>query len=279
MENMIQRKGKICHNRSLERALNILNAFDSDRQALTLAQLSETLSLPRATVLRLCSTLVKFSFLKQDPETKRYSLGIRLFELGSIVFNAFSLRSIASTHIAQLGNRLGTTIFLGVLDNDDLVYIDKRDDPTNPVRFTSEIGRRRPPYWGMVGPTIMAYLPDSEIERILEKRPLAPTAKKSFANKEEFLAWLRQIRKQGYTIDQETAIDGISGVAAPVRDATGKVIAAIGIAFITSSKDSRGVKKLADEAVTTANDISRELGCMENRKSHSIKIKGGLLCH
>jgi IclR family transcriptional regulator, KDG regulon repressor len=263
---MIQEKEEAFYNRSLERALNILNVFDSEKQALTLAQLSATLNLPRATVLRLCSTLVKYSFLRQDTETKKYSLGIRLFELGSIVYGAFSLRRIASYHLAQLRTKLGTTIFLGVLDNDDLIYIDKREDPGNPVRFTSEIGRRRPPYWGMVGPMIMAYQSDSEIERLLEKRPFVPTAKKSFAGKEEFVAWLHEIRKQGFAIDQETAIDGISGVAAPVRDASGKVIAAIGVAFISSSLDSRGVKRMVKEATAAAHNISRELGYIDNKE-------------
>ena len=261
---MIQEKEEAFYNRSLERALNILNVFDSERQALTLAQLSATLNLPRATVLRLCSTLVKFSFLKQDQETKKYSLGIRLFELGTIVYNSFSLRRIASHHLAQLRTKLGTTVFLGVLDNDDLVYIDKREDSRNPVRFTSEIGRRRPPYWGMVGPMIMAYQSDSEIQRLLEGRPFVPTAKKSFTSKEEFVEWLHQIRKQGFAIDQETAIDGIAGVAAPIHDVSGKVFAAIGVAFISSSVDSKGVKRMVKEATATAHNISRELGYINN---------------
>jgi IclR family transcriptional regulator, KDG regulon repressor len=257
---MTQDKEEAFYNRSLERALQILNAFGVEHQTLTLAQLATALSLPRATVLRLCSTLVKYSFLRQDPESKRYSLGLRLFELGSIVFNSFSLRRIASHHLSQLQAKLGKTIFLGVLDNDDLLYIDKKEDPRNPIRFTSEVGRRRPPNWGMVGPLIMAYLPDDEIERILERRPLMLTAKKSLTTKEELMKWLHQIREQGYAIDEETAMDGISGIAAPVRDATGKVIASIGVAFIASSVDSRGFKRILKEALATAAIISEELG-------------------
>jgi IclR family pca regulon transcriptional regulator len=65
-------KEETFYNRSLERALQIMITFNNERQVLTLAQLSESLSLPRATVLRLCSTLVKYDFLRQDPESKRY---------------------------------------------------------------------------------------------------------------------------------------------------------------------------------------------------------------
>jgi DNA-binding IclR family transcriptional regulator len=254
------------YNRSLERALQILNAFNNERNVLTLAQLSEILSLPKATVLRLCSTLVKYGFLKHDPESKRYSLGLRLFELGSIVFYSLSLRHIAAPHLSQLQLKLGKTIFLGILDNDELLYIDKREDPRNPINFTSKIGTRRPPYWGMVGPMLMAYLPEDEIERLLRKNPLKATTKKSITNKDEFKEWLRQIREQGFAVDVETTFEGITGIAAPVRNYTGKVIASIGIALISATVDSKGLKGLVKEAVETALTISKELGYLEERK-------------
>ncbi len=263
---MIGDKEEAYHNQSLERALNILNVFEADKTGLTPAQLSGTLNLPRATVLRLCSTLEKYGFLRQDRETKQYSLGIRLFQLGSIVHSFFSLGGIASRHLSELQTRVGTTVLLGVLDNDDLVYIDKRECSRNPVRFTSDIGRRRPPYWGMVGPAIMAYQPDSEIGRLLRKRPFVGTAKKSFTSKKGFVAWLGEIRKQGYAVDRETAIDGVGGVAAPIRNVSGKVIAALGVSFISSSVDGKGVRSLVREATATAHAISGELGYTDNKE-------------
>lgn len=254
------------YNRSLERALQIMLTFNNERQVLTLAQLSESLSLPRATVLRLCSTLVKYDFLRQDPESKRYSLGLRLFELGSIVFYSFSLRKIASPYLGQLHLKLGKTIFLGILDNDEVLYVDKREDPRNLISFTSKIGTRRPPYWGMLGPVLMAYLPDSDIKRLLQKSPLTATTKKSITKKEEFLKWLVRIREDGYAVDIETALEGIGGAAAPIRDFTGKVIACIGIAFIASLVGPKDLKNIVKEVTRTALAISKEMGYTEERK-------------
>jgi IclR family KDG regulon transcriptional repressor len=265
-ERMNQDKEEAFYNRSLERALQILNAFGSERQVLTLAQLSEALNLPRATALRLCSTLVKYDFLRQDPESKRYSLGLRLFELGSIVFYSFSLRRVSSPHLTQLQSKLGRTVFLGILEKDALLYIDKVEDPNNPISFTSKVGARRPPYWGMLGPVLMAYLPDNEVERLLHNNPLTGTTKKSIIKKDKFLQWLHEIRAQGFVIDIETAMDGIGGVAAPIRDFGGKVIAAIGVAFIASSVDSKTLKKILKETMATALNISRELGYLEKRE-------------
>jgi IclR family transcriptional regulator, KDG regulon repressor len=261
------KKEEAFYNRSLERALQILNVFNDKVQALSLAQLSEILNLPRATVLRLCSTLIKYGFLRQDPQSRQYSLGFRLFELGNIVFCSFSLRNIASPHISQLQMKLGKTVFLGIHDNEEVLYIDKRDDPKNPIRFTSEMGTRRPPYWGMLGSVLMAHLPDNEIERLLQKSPLTAFTKKTIIRKDAFLKWLHQIRDQGFAIDNETVFEGINGISAPIRDFTGNVVAALGVGFIASSVDSKTQKIIVNEVIGTAQTISSELGYNKNRIS------------
>ncbi len=257
---MDQGKAEAFYNRSLERALQILNAFGSERKPLTLAQLSEILALSKATALRLCSTLVKYGFLKQDQESRQYSLGLRLFELGSIVLSSFSLRKVASPYLTQLQVKFGKAVFLGILEEDDLLYIDKREDAEVGISFPSNIGRRRPPYWGQLGPVLMAYLPDDEVERLLKRSPLIRTAKKSFTTNEDLKGWLRTIREQGFVVEDETALEGIGGIGAPIRDFTGKVAAAVGVGFISSSADPGSLKKMVREVIATAAAISRELG-------------------
>lgn len=260
MKQPNENKEKSFYNRSLERALRILNAFDASRPSHSLAQLSDLLDLPRATVLRLCSTLIQFGFLRQDHLSKQYSLGMRVLELASNVSDSFSIKKIASPYLGLLQGRLGMTTFLGVLDNDEVLYIDKRDDPGNPISFTSNIGTRRPPYWGMMGSILMAYLPDSEIKRVLQKNPLTAATKKSITRKDEFVKWLNQIRSLGYVIDAEMALDGITGVAAPVFEHRGKVVAGIGVGFISSSVNVKGLKRVIIEVTKAARSISRELG-------------------
>lgn len=248
------------YNRSLERALRILNTFDAPRPSLSLAQLSDSLELPRATVLRLCSTLIKFGFLRQDPLSKQYSLGIRILELSSCVSESFSLKKIASPYLGMLQVKLGKTTFLGVLESDEVLYIDKHDDPGNPISFTSNIGTRRPPYWGMMGSILMAYLPDDEIKRILQKNPLTAATRKSITRKDEFVKWLSQVRTQGFVVDTEMALDGITGVAAPVFEHQGKVVAGIGVGFISSSVNGKELNRITKEVTKTAMAISKELG-------------------
>ena len=257
---MTQGKTETFYNRSLERALHILNCFRNDRQALSVAQLSEILNLPRATVLRLCTTLVRYGYLMQNPDSRRYSLGLKLFELGNIVFYSFSLRNIAAPFLSQLQMKLGKTVFLGILENDELLYIDKREDPDNPISFTSKIGTRRAPYWGMLGPVLLAYLFESEVERALDKHPLVALTRKSATNKDDFKERLRRIREQGFFVEVDTAIEGTSGVAAPIFDSAGKVVASMGCGFISSSVGSKDLKVITREVVDTADKISKELG-------------------
>ncbi len=264
----------VFYNRSLERALQILTAFSFDVREMTLGELSESLHLPKATVYRLASTLTEYAFLRYDERLKKYSLGLQLFELGSIVFASFSLRKTASPHLDQLHSRLGKTIFLGIFQEDEVIYIDKRESVLNPIRFASEVGSRRPPYFGMFGQLLMAFLSDEEVDGILEKNPLEAITKKSITAKEEFKEKLREIRDQGFCVDVEEAIDGITGISAPVRDYTGKVVAALGAGFISSSEDPNGVMEIIRAVIETAKSISRELGHGESsdnefRNEHS----------
>jgi DNA-binding IclR family transcriptional regulator len=116
----------------------------------------------------------------------------------------------------------------------------------------------------MLGPALMAFLPDDEIDRLLERSPFQKTAKKSFTASEDFKEWLHAIREQGFLVEDETAIDGIGGIGAPIRDHTGNVVAAVGVGFISSSADSKTLKKMIKEAIATAGAISRELGFRAN---------------
>jgi IclR family KDG regulon transcriptional repressor len=247
-------------NRSLERALKILRTFSFDSREMTLSEISEALTLSKSTVYRLASTLADFDFLRYDEKSKKYSLGLQLFKLGSIVYASFSLRKSAFSHLDQLHCSLGKTVFLGMLQEDEVVYIDKRESTFNPIRFSSEVGRRRPPYFGMFGQLLMAFLPEKEVDRILQKNPLQPITNKSITEKEKFKKRLCEIREQGYCMDIEEAIDGVTGIAAPIKDYTGNVVAALGVGFISLLEDSKGVATIIKAVCKTAENISRELG-------------------
>ena len=255
------------NNKSLERALQILGAFNAQQPNFTLAELSEAVHVPKATVLRLCSTLVHYEFLLLNKERHQYSLGLKLFELGSVVFASFSLRRIAAPFLINLQTRLGKTVFLGILREGQLVYIDKKENPFNPIRIGTQTGARRPPHFGMLGNTLMAHLSDEAVAELLKKQPLTSYTKKTITNVRLFKQRLAVIRSQGYYVDQGEAIEGVTGVAAPIRDFSKEVVAAVGVDFVSAVEDEIRVNRIIRETRKTAELISRAAGYQEDRAS------------
>ena len=246
------------YNKSLERALNILCSFDFDKQEQTLTELSKLQQLPKSTTHRLVSTLLDYDFLQYDPESQRYSLGLRVFGLGSVANNSLFLKRMASPFLTELHAKLNKTVALAVLRDEEIVYIDKREDWRNPVRST-EMGRHRAAHFGMFGQLLMAYLSEEEVDRILGKSPLIAYTRKSITDKTEFKLRLRMIRKQGYVIDDGQVFDGVTGIAAPIRDSTGAVVGGVGVSLITAAEDKAGVKRIIKELVQTTEAIAGHL--------------------
>ncbi len=112
----------------------------------------------------------------------------------------------------------------------------------------------------MLGHVLMAYLPGSEVERILRKSPLVAFTRKSVITNHDFKERLRQVREQGFSVDYETAFEGIGGVAAPVMDAAGRVVAALGVGFMASAVNAKEFRRIQKDVVETALIISREQG-------------------
>jgi IclR family transcriptional regulator, KDG regulon repressor len=248
---------------SLDRAMDILDCFSFNRKALSQGEIVQKTGLNRTTAIRFLSHLTGRGYLKYDEPNKVYRLGNRMLELGGIALSSISLRAVAAPYLTRLRNDIGHTILLAVRIEDDLVYIDKRDGKGVMVT-TSEIGRRRPLHFGMLGMVLTAYLPKAEQERLLAKEPLVSYTSKSITDKVTFLRELEKVRKNGYYIGKEDVFDGLGGISAPVRDHKGEVAAALGFTMILSLLDGSGIEKEVIEKVTdTALAISRGLGYNE----------------
>lgn len=245
---------------SVDRAVDILSCFTFKRRELTQAEIVQRTGLNRTTVMRLLSHLTGRGLLKYNDQDRVYQLGNKILELGGIALSSISLRKIAGPYLTRLRNEIGNTILLGVRMEDDLCYVDKREGKIG-MLTTSEIGRRRPLHFGMLGMVLMAYLPRSEQERLLAKDPLKPYAPRSITDNETFLYALAEIRRNGFYIGREDVFEGLGGISAPIRDYNGQVVAALGFTMILSLLDRSGVTNNTLKKVTdTALAISQGLG-------------------
>lgn len=251
--------------RAIDRAVQVLNCFSFHQNDWTLAELARLTRLSKSTVFRILQTLEKHKFIASDPLLNRYTLGMKLFELGGVVFSSFSLRKAASRPLDLLEAKVNHTVLMGILEDGELVYIDKREG-NDPIKLTSEIGKKRPPYLGMLGKTLMAYVPEAEADALLSRYPLEKAASLSITDLRKFKKSLKEIREKGYTYECSEAVEGVIGIAAPVRNYLRKVVAAVGTVFPAFGSDDRKIRETIRLVMETAEEISKALGFIESSR-------------
>ena len=256
-------KNSIYRVQALERALDILDCFNFQNRELSLSEVVDRTGLNKTTAKRLIANLTSRGYLQQDPETRKYQLGMRLFELGGVVLSSFSLRRAATAPMTALQNETGATVLLGVRMDDQLVYVDKRDGD-GMIRISSDVGWRRPLHYGMLGMVLMAGIGSDEVNRILEEYPLEAHTPFSITDGDAFSLRLEEIRVQGYVVENEEAVDGLLGIAAPIKDFNRQVVAALGIAIPVGQ---RNMQESLDRTIAlvkkTCDQISSDLGYLK----------------
>lgn len=253
-------KESIYRVQALERAMDILDCFSFQNRERTLSDIVKKTGLNKTTVIRLISNLITRGYIQQDHISKKYQLGLRLFELGGIVSSSFSLRKSTAHPMNRLQEQTGATVLLGVMMEDQLVYMDRREGD-GLIRVSSDIGWRRPLHFGMLGTILMAYLEADKIDDILARYPLEAYTPLSITDPEKFILRLKQIHKQGYFMETDEAVEGTLGIAAPIRDHKGNIIAALGIVFtLGQQKKDMDTGRYVDLVKKTTEGISVDLG-------------------
>jgi IclR family KDG regulon transcriptional repressor len=260
MEQSTPQPKSIYRVQALDRALDILECFSYQHRRLNLSEVVLRTGLKKATAKRLLANLAERGYLKWDPQTKQYELGLRLFELGGVIHSGFSVRKAAETHMKALRDQTGLNVLLGQCYEDHLIYVDKREG-TGDIKIASVIGGRRPLHFGMLGQILMAYLPLDKARRILSEYPLQAYTPNSITDPDAFWLRLAEIRNKGYVIESGEAHQGIMGFAAPIRDASRKVVAALGAALPLPEYSGEDLKDRVLQAVRrAAAKSSSELG-------------------
>ncbi|WP_046174550.1 IclR family transcriptional regulator [Domibacillus indicus] len=244
---------------SVERALKILDLFDERDRELTITEISKRMNLHKSTVHSLLKTLQVQRYIKQDADTGKYSLGLKLFERGSMAAGHLDLRNVARKHLEKLSSTTNLTLHLVILDGQEGVYIDKVEGSGVTVVY-SRVGRRVPLHTSAVGKSLVATKSDEELNRLLEGYQYTRPTEKSIRSKEEFLAVIEQVRINGYSVDNEENEPGIFCMAVPIKDYSGKAIAAISMSMPSSKMNEETLQKYTEMLKECTAKISQELG-------------------
>ena len=242
----------------LERALDILEFLAQAGSPRTLAEVIDAVAGPKATVHRLLSSLRGRGYVTQDPLTSRYSAGVRCFELGSMWAQSLDMRSVAAPYLAALNEETGETVHLAVYDHGDVVYVDKLES-RQPVVAKSYVGRRCPATCVATGRALLAFQDRAEIDETLAG-PLPAYTPDSVTDRADLAALLDRVRRDGYGVNHGSYREGVGGVAAPIRDHTGRVIASVGICLPEHRFGPDRFGDLRDRTVAAAVAVSTALG-------------------
>lgn len=257
----------------LDRALAILDVLGSQQNESSLAELSATVELHKSTTHRLMIVLERHRLVAKNPETGRYRLGLKLFELGSKAIASKDLLQHSLPHLHGLVKETGETVHLCILDEGEVLYIQKIE-PQRSVRMASSIGRRAPAHSTAVGKAILAELPDHEVNAVILRHPLKSSTPNTITSAEKLKAELRATRTRGYAIDDEENEEGVRCVGAAVRDHSGRPVAAISVSGPSFRITKENAPKIAQPLVRAAVALSHDLGLPMTRPSHTDGRKG-----
>ena len=246
-------------NLSVKRAITILEYLAKAKRPKELAAISHDLAMNKSTVYRFLSTLAEAGYVRRESDTGRYALGSRVVWLAAKFLETMDIRQLARPILEELARESGETIHLAILDRDEVVYIDKVDG-RQAVQMASRVGSRMPVHSTALGKVILADLPESQWQRYISEVGLTPYTPNTIVDPEAFFEHLRQARKQNYSIDNVENEEGIRCVATPIRDHTGKTVAALSITGWTITMTPEKVESLVPLARKGALAISERLG-------------------
>ena len=250
-------------SQTLIRGLDVLEAVAAG--ATNLVVLAEALDLNRSTTHRLAATLVGRRYLSFTPRVG-YALGPKLLELGFKARAQMSLPRVSREHMETLAAGTGDTVHLGILDGPRALYLDKIPGSRR-VEISSRIGERQPLRSTGLGKALILDESETRWRELYEYEDLE--GKRYDVSLAEWLGRMRDYAKAGYALDLEENEDRIRCVAAPVRDATSKIVGAISVSSAAQYMDDDRMRALAEEVRNTAQMISFDLGWQDQTRQLS----------
>jgi IclR family KDG regulon transcriptional repressor len=243
---------------SATRVLRLLEVFRPGERDLSLTEIADRLSLPKSSVHRLLDALIEHDFIERDSASRRYRLGLRVFEIGSTAIHERGLHGAAHPIVERLAVSTNETCHLAVLSGIEAVYVYKIDGGSS-IIMSSRVGGRAPCYSTSIGKVLIAWSGDDMFQRIAKSGFQAYTPN-TITTASELGAELDKVRRKGYALDIEEFERGLRCVAAPVRDQMGKVVAALGLAGPANRLSSDRLRGLAVPVMAAAEAVSRNLG-------------------
>jgi IclR family KDG regulon transcriptional repressor len=245
--------------RAVIRAISILEQFSLERPELNLTEISSGIRLSKSTTHRLLSTLEATEMVEFDRRTAHYRLGLKAFQLGSVVIKSMELVKQADPLLATMAEETSETAFLVVGDGSEALCL-RRFDGSHQIRVLYlEPGKHSAFNCGAAQRVLLAYLPEARWDEVVERHAKRMT-QYSLVSRDELERDRREIRERGYAVSWEDVTLHACALGAPVRDSSGVVVAAVSISGIVQRFSAERLPGLIRSVMQLGDDLSRRLG-------------------
>lgn len=227
-----------------------------------LLELSNTLKINKSTVHRLLNSLIYMGYVKQDEETLKYHMTLKITNISGMVLKQIDILSISQPYMKSLMEQVEETVHLVKRVENDITYIQKLE-PVNmgrSIQMASFVGMVSPLYCTAVGKAIMSCLPEKEVRKIWSNSHIEKKTPYTLLHVEQLLEELEQVRSRGYALDNEENEIGVRCIAAPIRDYTGRSEYAISISAPIARMSDERIAELSPLIQNVTQTLSKEMG-------------------
>jgi PcaR/PcaU/PobR family beta-ketoadipate pathway transcriptional regulator len=239
---------------SVSRALAIMELFDERRPYLSTTEIAELTGLNRATAYRFCQTLLSLGYL-EEVAPRRFRPGLKAVSLARAALSSRELPDLAQPYLRDLRDTTGETVNMALLDGMEVVYV-SRLLSHHLLALRLFVGSRLPVYASSLGRAMLAFLPDNELETILDGIAFQAFTRHTIADRRRLLAELHRVRVRGYAINDQELVLGIRGIAAPIFGVGGRPIAAINLSIAHPLSLKEIEEKFSTPLLETASAIT-----------------------
>ncbi len=267
---MTQRQSKGSTVKSLVKALDLLKLFTPVKDEWSVSEMVDTLGYHKSSVQRLVTTLQQEGFLERaHPTLSRFRLGPMVLRLGNVMSQGTDLQRVARPHLERLVDQTQETSHLCVVDRSQCYYLDKIDSK-QAIRLSTYIGQRLHLHCSAVGKTLLSGMSVEEVDRIISERGLPRFTDNTITDRDRLLEQLDRIRETGFSFDNEEYEPGLRCVAAPVRNSSGAVVAAVSISGPIQRLRQAVLARHRIHVQEAARAISEKLGYTPDDASYDV---------
>jgi IclR family KDG regulon transcriptional repressor len=249
------------HTRAVSRALQILDCFSVKDFELSVGDLHDKLGVHKSTLVRLLHSLAEERFIEQNPETDKYRLGIKTFEIGSVCLRTrmLNISALGRPTMLAVANEFLVSTNLAIRDGREIVYVDTVEPRDAPMRVVYSSGDRFGVHHTSLGKAMIAFLPSEELEELIEGLPLPALTPRTITSPEHLAHELNLIRERGYAVDDEESLPGLRCVGAPIWSDQ-NVVAALSASGSTLLVTTERTEEIGARVIAAARDITVQLG-------------------